>query len=298
MHTSLARPPRSPDREKRSRNRRAALATRGVFFVRPKSERTSSLQFVATYFGRYSSNADDPGFTHCPDGCWPLRICAAHPFLPISRWARTTAGSSAGRSRRSRRTRRRTLGSESFARSQLRSPRRRAMLHPGTGGPYLSPPRGDRLRRARCDRVIWAEPFQRASRLSSAWSERVTVECSRAPSCAVPAAIIRPPVQIREAGLSFVNEERVGRLVRARAAYVRGAASYAPVWSAASVTATACAFGGAVVHPSASLRYKNTGSPRRAMTVPFWGRLYPAESRASNGSPRPTSPPGSSNPSP
>src|SRR5881396_4423611 len=77
MHTSLARPPRSPDREKRSRNRRAALATRGVFFVRPKSERTSSLQFVATYFGRYSSNADEPGFTHCPDGCWPRRICAA-----------------------------------------------------------------------------------------------------------------------------------------------------------------------------------------------------------------------------
>ena len=64
MHTSLARPPRSPDREKRSKNRRAALATRGVFFVRPKSERTSSLQFVATYLGRYSSNADEPGFTH------------------------------------------------------------------------------------------------------------------------------------------------------------------------------------------------------------------------------------------
>src|SRR3989475_940764 len=53
--------------------------------------------------------------------------------------------------------------------------------HLGTGGPYLSPP-GDRLRGARCDRVIWAEPFQRASRLSSAWSERVTVECSRARS--------------------------------------------------------------------------------------------------------------------
>src|SRR2546430_983662 len=59
MHTSLERPPRSPDREKRSRKRRAALATRGVFFVRPRSERTSSLQFVATYFGRYSSGRRD-----------------------------------------------------------------------------------------------------------------------------------------------------------------------------------------------------------------------------------------------
>src|SRR2546430_9012504 len=127
MHTSLARPPRSPDREKRSRNRRAVWATGGVFFVRPKSERTSSLQFVATYFGRYSSNADEPAFTHCPDACGPRRICAAHPFLPISRSVPTTAGSSAGRSRRSRRTRRRTLGSESFARSQLRSPRRKVM---------------------------------------------------------------------------------------------------------------------------------------------------------------------------
>src|SRR5206468_1133146 len=127
MQTSLERPPRSPDREKRSRKRPAALATRGFFFVRPRSERTSSLQFVATYFGRYSSNADEPGFTHCPDGCWPRRICAAHPFLPISRCVRTTSGSSAGRSRRSRWTRRRTLGSESFARSQLRSPRRRAI---------------------------------------------------------------------------------------------------------------------------------------------------------------------------
>src|SRR5207245_416504 len=127
MDTALERPPRSPDREKRSRNRRAAFATRGVFFVRPKSERTRSLQFVATYFGGYSANAEEPGFTHCPDGCCPRRIWAAHPFLPISRWARTTAGSSAGRSSRSRSTRRRTLGSASFARSQLRSPRRRTI---------------------------------------------------------------------------------------------------------------------------------------------------------------------------
>src|SRR2546427_721231 len=103
MHTSLERPPRSPDREKRSRNRRAAFATRGVFFVRPKSERTSSLQFVATYFGRYSSNADDPGFTHCPEGCWPRRICAAHPFLPISRWARCPLPSSGPRFKSGRR---------------------------------------------------------------------------------------------------------------------------------------------------------------------------------------------------
>src|SRR3989442_6266404 len=41
---------------------------------------------------------------------------------------------------------------------------------------------------------LWAGPFGRLSRLSSAWSEPVTVECSRAPSCAVAAAIIRAPV--------------------------------------------------------------------------------------------------------
>src|SRR6266581_213063 len=148
MHASLEPPPRSPDREKRSRNRRAAFATRGVFFVRPKSERTSSLQFVATYFGRYSSNADDPGIVG--------RTVEKIPQNP-----ETDA-------------RVRFLRKEPVAESA-------AQGHPhlGTGGRYLFPPR-DRLRGARCDRVIWAEPFQRASRLSSAWSERVTVECSRA----------------------------------------------------------------------------------------------------------------------
>src|SRR5881296_3399791 len=253
MHTSLARPPRSPDREKRSKNRRAALATRGVFFVRPKSERTSSLQFVATYFGRYSSNADEPGFTHCPDGCWPRRICAAHPFLPISRCVRTTSGSLAGRSRRSRRTRRRTLGSESFARSQLRSPRRRAIRTWEPAIPiYL--PLGSVSAAPDAIESYGPSRFQRASRLSSAWSERVTVECSRALRCAVPAAIIRPPVQIRQAGLPPSFKVSRTRRLRVLADYVRASAWTSAAFSAVSAWAAGRTGWVGAFQPSASLR--------------------------------------------
>src|SRR2546422_7274995 len=49
----------------------------------------------------------------------------------------------------------------------------------GTPAPYLCPKSAIGFRAA-FDRVLWPEAFRRASRLSSAWSERVTVECSRA----------------------------------------------------------------------------------------------------------------------
>src|SRR5207249_5027421 len=133
-HTSLPRYPRPPEGDRAvfepaylRRNRATAFRIRGFFPVSPRSARTRSLQFVETYFGRYSSNAEVPFVAHCPSGCCSERIFAAHPFLPISFFARPSAGSSSGRSSTSRRTRRRTLGSASFARSQSRSPRRRAM---------------------------------------------------------------------------------------------------------------------------------------------------------------------------
>src|SRR5439155_1653908 len=70
--TSLFRPPRSPDGPpNRRRNSFTAFTIRGWVRRTSRSERTRRRQFVATYFGRYSSRAELPAVSH-----WQLRARA------------------------------------------------------------------------------------------------------------------------------------------------------------------------------------------------------------------------------
>src|SRR2546425_8771763 len=190
MHTSLLGPPRSPVREKRFRNRPIAFATRGGLLRQAqvrKDEQPPVRCYVLGSVQIECGGARVHPLSRRVLSPQDLSGPSLPPDFPLCADDRGIVGRSVEKIPQHPETDARVR----FLREQPSAePLAQDHVALGTREFYLCSPWEVKLG-GRCDRVLWAEPFQRVSRLSSAWSERVTVECSRARSrarCPLPSS--------------------------------------------------------------------------------------------------------------